>query len=62
MNKPEDNKALKLSKTPILRKTLRKVKTMQSKYLTNNDDFEKSTALIIINHIRDNWRLWKWNY
>ena len=47
MNKPEDNKALKLSKTPILRKTLRKVKTMQSKYLTNNDDFEKSTALII---------------
>ena len=47
MNKPEDNKALKLSRTPILRKNLRKVKTMQSKYLTINDDFEKSTALII---------------
>lgn len=47
MKKNENEKLLKLSKTPILRKSFRKVRTMQSKYLNNNDDFEKSTALII---------------
>ena len=47
MKKIENIKALKVSRTPILRKSSRKVKKMNSKFLTNNDDFEKSTALII---------------
>ena len=47
MKKIENVKSLKISRTPILKKSSRKVKKMTSKYLQNNDDFEKSTALII---------------
>ena len=48
MKKIENNvNFLKLSKTPILRKSFRKVKKMNSKFLPINDDFEKNTALII---------------
>ena len=49
MNKDENIRALKVSRTPLLRKNTRKLKSMASKYLNNNpsDDFEKSTALII---------------
>ena len=47
MKKIENIKALKVSRTPILHKSPRKVKKMNSKFLTFNDDFEKSTALII---------------
>ena len=47
MKKIENIKALKVSRTPILHKSSRKVKKMNSKFLTFNDDFEKSTALII---------------
>ena len=49
MNKDENIRTLKVSRTPLLRKNTRKLKSMASKYLNNNpsDDFEKSTALII---------------
>ena len=48
MKKIENNvNLLKLSKTPILHKSFRKVRKMNSKFLPLNDDFEKNTALII---------------
>ena len=47
MNKMENIKTLKVSRTPILRNASRKLKKMNSKYLQNNDEFEKSTALIL---------------
>jgi len=48
MKKVENNvNLLKLSKTPILHKSFRKVRKMNSKFLPINDDFEKNTALII---------------
>ena len=47
MNPNEKKKILAVSRTPILHRNLRKLKTMTSKYLKNDDEFEKSTALII---------------
>ena len=47
MNPNEKKKILEVSRTPILHRNLRKLKTMTSKYLKNDDEFEKSTALII---------------
>ena len=48
MKKIESNiNALKVSRTPVLKKSFRKVTKMNSKFLPINDDFEKNTALII---------------
>ena len=48
MKKIESNiNALKVSRTPVLKKSVRKVTKMNSKFLPINDDFEKNTALII---------------
>ena len=47
MNPKEIVKSSRLSHTPILRKTQKDIKKLNTKFVDDNDDFEKHTALII---------------
>ena len=47
MNQKEIVKSLKLSHTPVLKKTTKELKKINSKFIDDPDDLEKHTALII---------------
>ena len=47
MNSKELAKSSRLSHTPVLKKTVKDIKKLNTKFVDDNDDFEKHTALIV---------------